>query len=614
MNLAERTESLTLNYSRDGLRDLARVAGVPISPLKEELARRLAVKGFTWDEPDEITYGALFAGYGGLELGIQSVLGGRMKWYAEFDKSPSKIMAFHHDEPNLGDVTKIDWHKVPRVRVIAGGSPCQDLSHAGKRKGMKAGTRSGLWASMCDAVEIIRPDLVVWENVRGALNAEADSAVEPCPLCVGDEPAATLRALGRVLGDLAELGYDGWWCGLRAADVGAAHGRFRIFVFATPRDAGGEGREGRRSLGGGLGRGREAREGRGAGHPAGRGILSLLPTPLASDAEHSGPNQRDSSGRPGLHGAVALLPTPVVNDMGEGKTPEDWDEWNNGPTMAHQKHGASLAIEAAKTATALLPTPKATNNENRCSPEYGPNLGTAVGVQPEGRLLPTPLTSDSGEGPADPMHRPKHGWGMQLNDSVRLLPTPITSDGNAPGEHGQGPDDLRTTVSKLVTEEIASEDEDGGFGWLKDALFDVPEPENVGPLGDQLLPTPCAQTGGQGGGAHDREKVAAFLSDDEAKWGAFAPAIRQHAAVLGREAPPPTEESGGKARLSPRFVEWMMMLPEGHVTDPRIGISRVEQLKALGNGVVPYQAAAACRLWIEDMHRYRDFIEAQYAG
>src|SRR5574338_364383 len=87
--------------------------------------------------------------------------------------------------------------------------------------GISPSRRPGQWASMCDAIDIIRPRLVVWENVRGALSAPADSAVEPCPLCVGDDPGTTLRALGRVLGDLAELGYDCLWYGLRAADVGA---------------------------------------------------------------------------------------------------------------------------------------------------------------------------------------------------------------------------------------------------------------------------------------------------------------------------------------------------------------------------------------------------------
>ena len=65
---------------------------------------------------------------------------------------------------------------------------------------------------------------------------------------------------------------------------------------------------------------------------------------------------------------------------------------------------------------------------------------------------------------------------------------------------------------------------------------------------------------------------------------------------MGRPAPSPTELSGrGAQYLSPRFTEWMMGLPDGWVTDPAIGISRQEQIKACGNGVVPQQATAALR-------------------
>ena len=75
-------------------------------------------------------------------------------------------------------------------------------------------------------------------------------------------------------------------------------------------------------------------------------------------------------------------------------------------------------------------------------------------------------------------------------------------------------------------------------------------------------------------------------------WGQYAPAVHQWEQILGREAPPPTApDSRGYPQLSPRFVEWMMGLPEGWVTD--VDISRAQQLRALGNGVVPQQGATA---------------------
>lgn len=78
----------------------------------------------------------------------------------------------------------------------------------------------------------------------------------------------------------------------------------------------------------------------------------------------------------------------------------------------------------------------------------------------------------------------------------------------------------------------------------------------------------------------------------DADWGRFAPAIRRWESVLGRPAPGATD---ARRRLNPAFVEWLMGLPAGHVTDIP-GLTRTQQLKALGNGVVPAQAEAALRV------------------
>ena len=183
--------------------------------------------------------GGLFAGYGGLDMAIAEVFGAEPAWFSEIDDAPSKILAHHWPAvPNLGDITQVDWDQVEPVDILGGGFPCQDVSAAGKRAGIRPGNRSGLWNHMAYAISKLRPRYVVVENVRGLLSAEAHSDVEPCPWCLGDGPGEpALRALGAVLGDLAELGYDAQWCGLRAADVGAPHGRYRIFVLA--RDASG---------------------------------------------------------------------------------------------------------------------------------------------------------------------------------------------------------------------------------------------------------------------------------------------------------------------------------------------------------------------------------------
>lgn len=180
--------------------------------------------------------GALFAGYGGLDMAVSEVTGAELAWVCEWDDAPSKILAHHYpDVQNFKDVSKVDWASVPPVDILTGGFPCQDVSLAGSRRGLKDGTRSGLWSEFAKAIDILRPKLVVIENVRGLLSAEAYSDVEQCSWCLGDDSSeSALRALGAVLGDLASLGYDARWQGVRAADAGAPHNRFRVFIVAYP--------------------------------------------------------------------------------------------------------------------------------------------------------------------------------------------------------------------------------------------------------------------------------------------------------------------------------------------------------------------------------------------
>ncbi|MDR7189762.1 DNA (cytosine-5)-methyltransferase 1 [Microbacterium sp. BE35] len=153
--------------------------------------------------------GSLFSGYGGLDLGVMSVLGGEVAWHVEFDDAPSRILAHHWpDVPNYGDVTKVDWSSVQQVDVITAGYPCQPFSLSGKRKG--SADERHLWPYVLGAVRHLRPRLVVLENVRGHLTLGFD----------------------RVLGDLAEAGYDAQWVCIPASAAGAPHRRERIFILA----------------------------------------------------------------------------------------------------------------------------------------------------------------------------------------------------------------------------------------------------------------------------------------------------------------------------------------------------------------------------------------------
>lgn len=291
--------------------------------------------------------GSLFSGIGGLDLAVEAFFGAETAWHCEWDEEPSKVLAARWPGvPNYRDVRTVDWAAVEPVDIMCGGFPCQDVSLAGRRAGMKEGTRSGLWSEFARAIDIVRPSVVVIENVRGLLSADAGSNVEPCPWCMGDgADEYHLRALDAVVADLSDLGFDAEWTGLRAADVGAPHGRFRFFLLAYARNFRHErpwpSRNGRDGLAYRSGRtdapltllptpaaggfnetesidewtARRERvkestgNGNGFGMPLGVAVR-LLPTPTASEAGHGGPSRTYRNGEPTLGGIARLLPTP----------------------------------------------------------------------------------------------------------------------------------------------------------------------------------------------------------------------------------------------------------------------------------------------------------------
>ena len=180
--------------------------------------------------------GSLFSGYGGLDLAVEALFDAKTVWHCEWEDAPAKILEKHWpDVPNYRDVSKVDFREVEQVDILTGGFPCQDLSLAGKRAGLQPGTRSGLWSEFERAIEAIKPEYVVIENVRGLLSAKANNPdLELCPLCMGDsgDGKSTMRALGGVLGNLADIGYDAKWGSFRASDAGAPHQRQRVFILA----------------------------------------------------------------------------------------------------------------------------------------------------------------------------------------------------------------------------------------------------------------------------------------------------------------------------------------------------------------------------------------------
>jgi len=166
--------------------------------------------------------------------------GGKVVWHCEWEQAPSKILERNFPGvPNYRDVRSVDWANVEPVDILTGGFPCQDLSLAGKRAGLNDGTRSGLWSEFYKAITILKPKLVVVENVRGILSAKANSDMDlGGRYMVGRSGEPPLRALSVVLGDLVEIGYDARWTSVRAADIGAPHNRSRVFIIAYPAHPG----------------------------------------------------------------------------------------------------------------------------------------------------------------------------------------------------------------------------------------------------------------------------------------------------------------------------------------------------------------------------------------
>ena len=124
-----------------------------------------------------MTLGSLFDGIGGWLLAARHA-GVTPVWASEIELFPCSVTARHFpDVKQLGDITQIDPDTLTPVDIICAGSPCQDLSIAGKRKGLN-GERSGLFRTAVDLVRRMRertagkyPRFFVWENVPGAFSS-----------------------------------------------------------------------------------------------------------------------------------------------------------------------------------------------------------------------------------------------------------------------------------------------------------------------------------------------------------------------------------------------------------------------------------------------------------
>ena len=168
---------------------------------------------------------SLFAGIAGLDLGIRLVFPeSRTVCYVERESYAASVLVARMEDKTLdeapvwSDITTFDasrWNGI--VEAICLGFPCTDISVAGKQKGIKEGTRSGLFFEACRIIRQVRPRYLFIENVTGLLSN---------------------RFMSVVLGELSEMGFDAEWGVFSARDVGSTHLRKRVFIMAYRNKAG----------------------------------------------------------------------------------------------------------------------------------------------------------------------------------------------------------------------------------------------------------------------------------------------------------------------------------------------------------------------------------------
>ena len=251
-----------------------------------------------------MTFGSLFSGIGGIDLGLERA-GMTCAWQVEIDPWCRQVLTKHW--PNVRryeDVSAVGGDTLEPVDVIAGGFPCQDVSVAGQRAGIQDGTRSGLWSEFHRIIRELRPRYVLVENVPGLF----------------------ANGMGRVLGDLADIGYDAEWEVLSAADVGAPHLRKRVFIVADAK----EHRVRPRSCPeeqGGIGRGRSGDSG---------GEVADAQRERSQGRVY----RRSDSGRENLEGYAGCSGTAY------GQQRENW--WTTEPDVGRVANGVPQRVDRLK--------------------------------------------------------------------------------------------------------------------------------------------------------------------------------------------------------------------------------------------------------------------------
>ena len=377
----------------------------------------------------------------------------------------------------------------------------------------------------------------IWPHIARAVRALRPGIVvlENVPAVIGSGSEFT-----RVANQLAEIGYDLRWRCLRACDIGAAHRRERVFILAElSTHTSGRRRHQRRPE-----PARQQRRSDAALSGAGS-VAHLAPTPPASDACSTGGAAGFGSPTETTCDDVAeLLPTPSAADGAGGHLAR---------SGARSTELLLAGIARAAATGGLLPTCRTRDATGASAARAGRS-----GFDLPSALLPTPRAARGGSSTETSYALGGVGSDEHRAQGDVLLPTPNAADGN-------------------------------GGGRYSSPGHQVSLPGQV-----RLLPTPrTSDTNGAGRHGDGGLDLRTAATDIGTHWGRYESAIRRWEAIT-RPAPAPTEPNrNGNPRLSAAFSQWLMGWPAGWVSDPVIGISRNDQLRLIGNGVIPQQGLAA---------------------
>tara|TARA_R110001606_G_scaffold297111_1_gene444864 strand:+ start:88 stop:1383 length:1296 start_codon:yes stop_codon:yes gene_type:complete len=344
-------------------------------------------------------------------------------------------------------------------------------------------------------------------------------------------------------------------------------------------------------------------------------ILRVLPTPIVSDGTGGSKNIESSEFAPQMRDIAKLLPTTRAQN-GEDRNNKIYER------DASQPQNLENAL-----AVTLLPTPIVSDAKGTGPADA--NRDTTQ-LRAMNILLPTVTTQESHSGPSQ-LNRNT----VPLNALVQgLLPTPVASEGTK-ASAAQSSSRRAETGQVFLTNIIHDVAVENGKPVPSGNLLGTSSTSSAGGLSSKevVLPTPTTNGNDRKGPnyssagilqeleiangilpkeykdwEHAKQKVrwakpiegqTKTKLDSETNWGKFEPAIRRWEETLGRPAPEPTKPDGkdGNHRLSSAFTEWMMGLPSGWITE--VGLSRNDELKACGNGVVPQQAELALRALLE---------------